>query len=93
MNGGSYITEHATEWAQAQTWRFTSYYKFRFTYTATDADGHTGTATVGGPSGDDIYKFEMNAEMPWADLHAQEPDWTISNPDGAVIFSDQRPAD
>lgn len=88
---GEWSREQATEWAEAQTWRFTGYYKFNFTYTAIDGDSHKGyigTAVVGGPSGDDIYKLELNAEMRWSDLYDEETSWYIHSPDGAPIFED-----
>lgn len=51
--------EQVHEWAKGQQWRFSSYYKYEFFYTATDESGcYIGSLCTGGDSGD-IYRYDV----------------------------------
>ena len=85
------------DWAKGAEWRFASYYKYTFTFTAAggllilapgQAEGgpFTATATCGGDSGD-IYRWHVADPMTWDDIReGGEPDLTIRT-DGGVLFS------
>lgn len=83
-------------WAQRATWRFKSYYKYRFTFTAEgtmmeDAlrfARFTATASAGGDAVD-IYRFEVQDPMTWDEICAAGGlVLTVKDADGAVIYQE-----
>lgn len=95
MTEPPYSRAAALHWAQRATWKFSSYYKYNFTFAARDRalDPLTGqgkiftaAATVGGDA-PDIYRFQVTDPMTWDEIcYAGEPGLTITSADGEVIY-------
>jgi len=86
------------DWAKSAEWKFSSYYKFTFTFTASgerlvypvsdqaERAPFAATATAGGDSAD-IYRWHVADPMTWAEIcEGGEVDFTIRS-EGGVLFS------
>lgn len=82
--------ERAATWAKAATWKFSSYYKYRFTFTGTlDGSEWKATASTGGHS-EDICRFAVEDPMTWDEIcGAGEPGLTITDANGTVLYQSQ----
>ena len=90
-------TQFWMDWAKDAEWKFSSYYKYTFTFTASgellitapdqaERVPFTATSTAGGDSGD-IYRWHVADPMTWDEIRGGgEADFTIRS-EGGVLFS------
>ena len=84
------------DWTKSAEWKFSSYYKFTFTFTASgelliaapdqaERVPFTATATAGGDSGD-IYRWHVADPMTWDEIcEGGEADFTIRSEGGVLV--------
>lgn len=76
------------EWAAAQTWNFTSYSRYAFTFETKDADGVRGIALLALENAGDLYRVDVGNPTTWYDLVNQgELDLRVIDAKGVVIYS------
>lgn len=64
--------------------KFSSYYKYTFTYKGTTSDGNTVYASIGG-SADDIYKLSVSVDEEINLINLAPESGRVKDPDGNII--------